>query len=110
MKKILTIISLAVIFASCNSTKQLTTKLNDFLVKHNYTKTAVYNPITKSTTVTVSIENLYDTKQLKDICEQADVTFKIVQGKVIITANCAGAEKKIEDILQQLTSQIIFKK
>lgn len=109
MKKILFALALFTI-ASCNSTKQLTSKLNDFLVKHNYTKTAVYNPITKSTTVTVSIENLYDTGKLKDICSQADVTFKIVQGKVILTANCPGAEQKIEEIVKQLTNAIVFKK
>lgn len=110
MKKVFIISALFIAIASCNSTQQLTGKLNDFLQKHNYTKTATYNPVTKSTTVTVSIENLYDTQKLKEICDQVDVTFKVVGAKVIITANCAGAEQKVEDILKKLTNSIVFKK
>ena len=95
---------------SCNTTQQLTSKVNDFLKKHNYTKTATYNPLTKASTVTVSIDNLYDTSKLIEICTQADITFKVVQSKVIVTATCPGAEQKIEEIFKQLTNSIVFKK
>lgn len=110
MKKVFLIAFALTSIYSCNTTQQLTSKFNEFLKKHNYTKTATYNPITKATTITVSIENLYDTSKLQEICTQADITFKVVNSKVIVTATCPGAEKKIEEIFKQLTNSIIFKK
>ncbi len=109
MKKFLFAFIVLFTVASCNTTKQFTTSFNDFLKKHNYQEQAVYDQATKSTTFTASIEHLYDTTKLQEICSQADVTFKIVGAKVTITANCPGAEQKVQEIIKQLTKAIVFK-
>lgn len=111
MKKVFFLLAIvAMTVVSCNTTKQFTDSVNKFLKDHNYQKTSVFNEKTKSTKITVSVENLYDTSKVKEICTQADVTLEISKAKITIISDCPGAEQKIQDILKQLTSAVVFKK
>lgn len=109
MKSIFLFLTMTIALASCNQTKLVTNSINEFLKKHDYQQSAVYNPVTKSTKFTASISGLYDTTKLKELCENADITFKVVAGKIEVSGECPGAEQQIKDIFGQLFGKIVFK-
>lgn len=115
MKKIIALLTVAILFAvtGCNQTQLLTNNFNNWLKKHNYEQTAVYNKFTKSTHFVASIDVGYSAKtieNLENICTEADITYKVVKGKLIISADCAGAEQKVREIFGKLFNQIVSNK
>lgn len=113
MKNLFLFLMMAATLASCNSTKLATNKVKDavdkFLADHNYQQTNVHDDATNSTIYTVSLENFYETDKVKAICSKADVTLKIADAKIEISANCPGAEQQIRAVMEQLFKAVVFK-
>lgn len=90
---------------SCNLQKQVP----QYLAKHNFVETHTLNPVTGETKFHASIETLYDTSKVAEMCSTADVCLHISQGSVVVDADCRGMGEKVYDVIKKLVSKIQFK-
>jgi len=110
MKKILLFVSIAILFSSCNSSKNLTSATKKFLDKHNFEAIVKPNVTTGTTYFKASIDSLYDVSKIKPIAKQADILFKVADGKVVVEGEAVGVldADKILELYKSVISAITF--
>lgn len=106
MKKLLGFLTVILLFtaSSCNVYKQIPA----YLDKHDFQEQHSVNPQTGANQFYASIDSLYDYSKVTEVCDTADVTFHISQGKVEVYANCTSGGTRLVEILKTLLSKIDF--
>jgi hypothetical protein len=96
--------------ASCNTSKQFATSTNKFLKAHNFEASVTPDYATNTTDFRASIDTLYPTNALKKIAPQADIIYKVSDGKLIVEGKANGIldADKILELYKSLISAISF--
>lgn len=110
MKKVFIICAITTLLSSCISTKQFTKTTEKFLKDHHFEANVKPNHIKGTTKFHASIDSLYNTDKLKAIAPQADIIYKISDGKVIVEGEAKGVldADKIAELYKNLIKTIQF--
>lgn len=112
MKKIIKFLTIAIALSGCNSTKLFTDSTKKFLVDHNVQASVTPNPATGTTKFYASIDSLYpnSVEKIKAIAPQADVIYKISEGKIILQGEAKGVldADKIAELYVAVIKAISF--
>lgn len=112
MKKIITLLTIAILLSvtGCNSTKMFTDSANKFMKDHNVQATVTPNAVNGTTAFYASIDSLYPTEKLKSIAPQADIIYKVSDGKIILQGEAKGVldADKIAELYAAVIKAISF--